>query len=162
MKRKREGGGGRNKSPKNGNFRERGKRPLPVTRTYYGQAERCAVCLTSGPAASFVPAPCKDTRVGSCTRVQPRGVAGGGGGWRPPPTLYRFVDDGPRSFDTAFDHTLARHQDLWRFSTTSSPARSFPLAPETCYQFRSAVWIVTTLLAVRTARLGCRIFDRGI
>lgn len=102
------------KSPKNGNFRERGKRPLPVTRTYYRQAERCAVCLTSGPAASFVPAPCKDTRVGSCTRAG-RGGGKGSGHHRP------FIDlqTRPRSFDTAFDHTLARHQDLWRFSTPS-------------------------------------------
>lgn len=60
------------KSPKNGNFRERGKRRLPVTRTYYeDDVERGVqrVCLTSGPAGSFVPAPCKDTRIGACTRA---------------------------------------------------------------------------------------------
>lgn len=83
------------KSPKNGNFRERGKRPLPVTRTYYRQAERCAVCLTSGPAASRLSIPAK-TRASARARVQAgreRVVAAAAAARPPPPTLYRFVDE---------------------------------------------------------------------
>lgn len=142
--------------------------------------ERCAMCLTSGLAGSFVHVRWRKSSrtrsyymciyskyIDTCTcawavvRISLCDMDGGRVQWWLE-GLYRFVDE-----TTVIRHCVWPHprlcQDLWtpyRPRYCSWALLSLLVYRSPCYQFRSAVWLVTTVSLAAVCRCTVLLSDR--